>query len=427
VVAGFVALVAALGLSRVRPEDGPLTLVWRGDLDATSDTLTVVATAVMTAITLTFSVTVVALQLASQQFSPRLLRDFVRDPVTRQVLAVLTGTFVFTITTVGELRADEPVPVLAARAGMLLGVASLGAIVVFIAHITSTVRVDTMMVRVHDETDAAIDVFYPPYDDDGGGEAAQITLDDEDGWMVTATRSGFVQLTDVAELLGGLAEHDALARIEVRAGDHVVRGTPLATAWCRGADDRAAREAVEEVVRAAVALGFERTLDQDTGFGFRQLEDIAVKAVSPSVNDPVTAAHAVGHMGDLLVRLTRCRLGPTLHRDAEGVDRALVPDRDLRYYLELTCGQLRRFGRDEPTVIAALLRMLRDVAVWCRDESQRDEVRRAARLILDEAHGADLADADRHAVDRLGDRVELALAGDVRAAFADRAGETRSL
>jgi uncharacterized membrane protein len=75
------------------------------------------------------------------------------------------------------------------------------------------------------------------------------------------------------------------------------------------------------------------------------LEDIAVKALSPAINDPMTAAHAIGHMGDLLTRLADCRLGATLHEDAEGIGRATVPDRDFGYYLELACGQIRRYGR----------------------------------------------------------------------------------
>lgn len=170
----------------------------------------------------------------------------------------------------------------------------------------------------------------------------------------------------------------------------------------------------------------QRTIDQDSGFGFRQLEDIAVKAMSPSINDPVTAAHAVGHMADLLVRLTGCRLGPTLHRDDDGVGRAIVPDRDLRYYLDLSSAQLRRFAADQPSVLIALLRMLRSVAIACRDDEQRREVLRAARLVAGQMPKG-TTDEDRCTVEDMLARVERALDGDVVDAFADRAGETRSI
>ena len=173
---------------------------------------------------------------------------------------------------------------------------------------------------------------------------------------------------------------------------------------------RSVRDGLVETVREAVRLGYERTVDQDAGFGFRELEDIAVKAMSPSINDPVTAAHAVGHMADLLVRLTGCRLGPTLHRDGEGTDRAIVPDRDLRYYLDLACGQLRRFAASEPSVLIALLRMLRSVATACRDDDQRHEVLRAARLVASQLPDT-AAEADADEVNELLCRVEQALGG----------------
>jgi uncharacterized membrane protein len=425
-ITGAAAVVAALLLARIRPEDGSLPdSLWPGDVQSASTVLQVVATAVMTAITLTFSVTVVALQLASQQFSPRLLREFARDPVTKRVLSVLSATFLFAITVLRDLDGDRPVPTVAVTVGYLLGIASLGSIVAFIAHITRALRVDTMMLAVHDETEDAIFAFYPEHGDPSVRSGDELELDEEAGWLVLAASSGFVQKTDVPGLIDCARAHDVFIRVESRPGDHVVRGAPLATAWwdTGGRHDRAA---VEERVRAAISLGFERTLDQDAGFGFRQLEDIAVKAMSPSINDPVTATHAVGHMGDLLVRLASRRLGPTLHHDGDGIPRAIVPDRDLRYYLDLACSQLRRFGAEEPTVLVALLRMLRDVAVACRDDEQRAEVRRAADLVAGQVPDS-LPDHDIQTVVTMRDRVSSALDGDLRSAYVDRVGETRSI
>jgi uncharacterized membrane protein len=426
VLATVVALPAAVLLARVRPDEGSLLdSLWPGDPQSASIVLQVVATAVMTALTLTFSVTVVALQLASQQFSPRLLRDFTRDPVTKRVLAVLAGTFVFALTVARDMQGDEPLPTVALAASYLLGIASLVSIVAFIAHITRVIRVDTMMLSVHDETSDAIAAFYPPHDDDSP-TGDQLGLDDAEGQLVVASGSGFVAATDVSRLVECAVAHDAVIRMEVRPGDHVVRHTPIATTWRLHGSTAVDGDELTEAVQAAMRFGYERTLEQDAGFGFRQLEDIAVKAVSPAINDPVTAAHAVGHMSDLLVRLVGRRLGPTLHLDDEGVGRVIVPDRDLRYYLELACGQLRRFGGSEPTVLIALLRMLRDVAASCLDEHQRGEVRRAADLVAGEV-GPSVGEADRSAVEDLRARVDAALRDDLRTAFTDRVGETRSM
>ncbi|HSP28998.1 MAG TPA: DUF2254 domain-containing protein [Ilumatobacteraceae bacterium] len=414
VVSGVIAVPVAWALGSVRVEpDAVVGLSAIGDQDAARAMFQLTATAVMAATTLTFSVTLLALQMASQQFSPRLLREFAHDPVTKLVLCVLTASFTFSSAALLLLDGDEPAPALSMIAAFLLGAASFVAILGFITHMLRAVRVDTMMLNVHDDTVTAIELFHPP--DDEPSPPMPDTLDGP-GEVVTADRSGFVQAIDVHAIVEAARSHDVFVCVDVRAGDQVIEGTPVATGW--GPGDIAAD------VRRAVLIGYERTNDQDVAFGFRQLEDIAVKAMSPSINDPVTAAHAVGHMGALLVRLLRRRLGFTVHEDVDGVPRAVVPDRDLRYYLDLTCGQLRRFGQSEPSVLAAMLRMLRDVAYASRDDEQRCEVRRAAQLVVTQASG--IRDADMEILSQLGHQVDLALSG-TPGAYDDRAGETRSL
>ncbi|WP_432542958.1 DUF2254 domain-containing protein [Kineococcus sp. SYSU DK002] len=426
-VAGAVALAAALVLAQVRPEESSTVsrLAWPGGNDAASTMLQAIAAASISVITLTFSLTVVALQLASQQFSPRLLRDFMRDPWTKAVLAVLIATFAFSLTVLRGLRPDRPPPAAALLVAFVLGIASMAAVLGFISHLTRLLRVDTMMLSVHDEAARAIDTFYPSL---GEPEPRRPDRSDPDwaaGTGVPATGSGFVRTVDVAALVRGAREHGAFVWIDTRPGDHVVTGTPLATVWAPDLDEHGHGELAERV-RRAVVCGYERTVEQDAAFGFRQLTDIAVKALSPGINDPVTAAHCIGHTADLLVRLTGKWLGPTVHEDEEGTARAVVPDRDLRYYLDLVCGQVRRYGQGEPTVLAALLRMLRDVAAATRDSGHLQEVERQVRLILAEVPET-MVEADTEQVHDLAERVRAAAAGDVRAAYRDRAGETRSI
>lgn len=428
---GVAAFAVALPLARFRPARGSAwAALWPGDVDSAATALQAVATTSVTVTTLTFSLTVVTLQLASQQFSPRLLRRYARDSATKTVLTVLTCTFVFAITTLSFLGAQKPVPAPALVTAMVLGVASLAAVLAYLTHIVREVRVDSMMRAVHEETATAIGMFYPARDDPRPLSPGEVDLDEAAGAMVSATSSGFVRLVDVPALVECARRHGVLVRLDARPGDLVVAHSPLATVWARGGPGVAPPEAVTDetaaAINATVTIAYERTLDQDVAFGFRQLEDIAVKAMSPGINDPVTAVAAVGHMADLLVRLADRRLGPTLHLDSEGEARAIVPDRDMRYYLDLACGQLRRFAAGEPTVLAALLRMLRDLAVVVRDGEHRDEVRRAADAVRD-AVAPSVSAADAEQVRDLHDRVLAALEGHVPRAYADRSGETRSV
>ncbi len=296
-----------------------------------------------------------------------------------------------------------------------------------------------MMLAVHDETNRAVNTFYPPYDDRTPRSPDELGAGLETGSLVHARSSGFVRTIAKEPLVEAAAKHDVVVQITVRPGDHVVRGTPIAVYASRRANaahragetspanqHRDNGHGIERAIRDSVTLGYERTLEQDVGFGFRQLEDVAVKALSPGINDPVTAGHAIGHMSDLTVVLAGRRLGPTLHEDDDGVGRVVIPDRDLRYYLDLSCSQVRRYGTRDSTVLAALMRLLRDVATAARDDEQRAEIERQVRLVL-AATPDSLQDEDKREVDTMAQRVRSALRGDVRGAYDDRSGETRSM
>ncbi|MFH0244571.1 DUF2254 domain-containing protein [Streptomyces sp. HK10] len=439
-VGGTGALAAAVLLDQIRPRrgTGPANL-WPGGRDAASSMLQVVATSSVTVATLSLSVTVVTLQLASQQFSPRLLRRYAHDPVLKAVLTVLIATVVFALATLAFMRSGPSLPVVALFLASVLGVVSLASVLGFLNHIIRRLRVDSMMLDTHRETSDAIRRRHPARDDPSAHVPDAPDPEPARGAVVRARRSGFLRLTDARALVACARGGDTFVRIDVRPGDLIVAGNPVAVVWARdpagGTPDPGADGTAEEI-EAALGTGFERTPDQDVAFGFRQLEDIAVKAMSPGINDPVTACTAVGHMADLLVRLASRRLGDIPHEDDEGIVRVVVPDRDLRYYLDLACGQLRRYSSGEPTVLAALLRMLRDLAAAVREEGGGDgwedgggdaaEVRRAAELVMDTMDSS-VGPADAAQVHDLHGRVLAALEGRLLDAYTDRGGETRSV
>jgi uncharacterized membrane protein len=415
--AGVVALAASALLLQVRGDPPLGWLAWPGDGASASSVLQVIASSVITVTTLALSLVVIALQLASQQFSPRLLREFAHDRVTQQVLGVLIATFVFALTTLRGITEDGPLPEVSLAIAVVLGLASMAALVAFITHIIRLLRVDTMMVAVHEGAQDALHRTYGPADDPPARPDGVAPPDP--GRPVRARSSGFVRGLDVERVAAAAAAADVVVHVAVRTGDHVTQGAPVA--FLSGP----AGASLEEAVHAALELGYERTLERDAALGFRQLTDIAVKALSPAVNDPATAAHALGYLGDLLVDVAGLALGPSVHHDAAGVPRLVVPDRDLRYHLDVVCGLIRRFARREPVVLMALLGVLRDVAGAARDDGQRAEVLRQVDLVLDEV-APDLIAEDERSVRDMADRVRAAARGDLFAAYVDRSGETRS-
>ncbi|MCC3270434.1 DUF2254 domain-containing protein [Arthrobacter gengyunqii] len=421
--ASLAALVLTLLLMPVRPGDDVAWArwIWPADVDAASSLLQTVATSVMTAATVTFSLTVVALQLASQQFSPRLLREFARDALTQTVLGVLLGTFLVSITGLHGMDANRPVPVLVVGLVYALGIASGIVLLLFIGHIARSLRVDTMMRTAHQDCLAVLRDTYP------ASETGEVQEFDQPagGTLVPGGRSGIIQRIDQQPLMKVLKDRRLAMRIMVQPGDHVTVGSPVARVW---ADDGGAvpLSAVQKSLAEALDIGYERTPEQDAALGLRQLTDIAVKAISPSINDPITAAHATGYCADLLVDLQRRRLGPEAHRDENGVLRLVTTGRDYRYFLDLVCGPIRRFAHSEPLVLTAVLRLLRDCAATAVNESQREEIHRQNALVLETPHDRMVA-ADGEEIGDMGRRVEEALRGNLEAAFADRAGETRSV
>ncbi len=417
------SLLLTLLLLPIRPSDQELSWLWPGDAAGASALVQLIGTAVMTAATLTFSLTVVALQLASQQFSPRLLREFARDPVTQAVLAVMLSTFVVALTAMRGIRPDEPLPLAVITLVYVLGVVSAGALLIFVGHLVRTLRVDTMMVAVHAETSRTISQTYPDYGDKSKKPTSELE-DHTEGMPFGAAASGFIRQVDPEPLVAIARELDVLIRLDVRPGDHVVAGAPLGIVWGEGASPEALTSVARRAERA-IDLGVERTSDQDAAFGLRQLTDIAVKAISPGINDPITAVTALAHAADLLTKLQGKQLGTQAHTDPDGSTRLLTPDRDHRYYLDLVCAPVRRYGTREPLVLSALLRLLRDCARTVQHEQQRSEIRRQLRLVLAEI-GDEVLPDDRDSITDLAERVEHVLSGHIVEGYRDRAGETRS-
>lgn len=429
----FVATVASavvtclLLMVRPDPTSAWAKWLWPSGVEAATALLQAVASSIMTATTLIFSLTVVALQLASQQFSPRLLREFARDRVTQVVLSVLISTFVVSVIGLRGMDSDGPLPVLVPAVVLFLGIGSALALLYFVGHIVKSLRVDTMMVSVHQEALRTVREGYPEYGDHSKDLHPNLP-GPERGTLIPARRSGFVKAVRPQPLVQAAAECGVFARVGVRPGDQITVGTPLASIWtdAGGEVTGPAEDRMSEVVAQAVEMGFERTLEQDAALGLRQLTDIAVKAISPSINDPITAAHALGYCADLLVQLQGRRLGPQQHTDDQGIPRLITPDRNHRYYLDLVCAPVRRFGSSEPLVLTALLRLLRDCSVAAREDAQRETIREQANLILD-SMDADMLPYDADAVRSLAARVEMALQGNADDAYRDSAGETRSV
>src|SRR6266496_2303976 len=358
------ALVAGSLLELVKTGSCSL-LAFQGTADDARTLLIGITATMVTVIALLLGLTVVALQLSSTQFSPRLLRNFLRDRPNQIVLSVFVATFAYSaagLYTVGVSGGSRSAsfPRLAVSGALVLLFVSLGLLVFFADHLVHSIQVDAIMSVVERNTIRVIrDGLF------AGGEAALGVPP----WavLIASERSGYVQVVRPGRLLSQAAEHGVCVRLRPRVGEHVVAGTTLAWIWHGSPRDPAPDPQVfSPLLHAGVRIGFERTLEQDAAFGIRQLVDVACKALSPAINDPYTAVQAIDHLSVIFCALARRPLGTHVARDGQGV--VIVPARRFGDYLAVMCGLIRRYGASEPTVAHALLRLLGNCAAVAGDD-----------------------------------------------------------
>lgn len=341
-------------------------LLFGGGPEAARSLLETIASSTITVTSLTFSLTVVTLQLASSQFSPRLLRTFTRDRFVHNTLALFLGTFVFSLTVLRSIRVESSagasfVPEIAVTTAFLLTIASVVGLVLFLAHLARQIRVETMLRDVHRETDRTLERIYPQQGPlPAGNELPRIG-----GVPLRAPSSGFLTRVDEEALTAGAARHGVVVSVDVAPGASLVEGVPIGRVWSTSDapldDDRSAE--VVEAVLAAFRTGFERTSSQDPSFGLQQLLDVTDKALSPGVNDPTTAVHAISHISAILCSLTaRCTGSRTL-RDGDGTARVHLTLPTFTELLELVMDQLVTYAFTDPRAAGRTIDMLSEITI----------------------------------------------------------------
>lgn len=383
----IVALLLGLVLSRVNlAPTSPLA--FQGTADDARALLAAISGTMVTVIALVLGLAVVALQLASTQFSPRLLRNHLRDRPNQVVLGVLVGTFAYSaggLFTVGVSagQREDVFPRFAVSVAIALMFLSLALLVFFADHLAHSIQVDSIM-RVVEQS--ALPVIC------AGVFTAEEELPAPPLWAVAVRtlHSGYIQAVDLRRLANVAAGQRATVRLDVHVGEHVVTGTVLARAWSTSPDETPpSAKVLAAALERWVRIGFERTLEQDLGLGFRQLADPACKALSPAVNDPYTAVQAIDHLAVLFGALAARPVGDFVARGADGTVRLIVPGRRFAEILSITLGLIRRYGAAEPNVVQALLRLLAICATLAIEDPRRwADIETEAHLLVAAAERA---------------------------------------
>jgi uncharacterized membrane protein len=342
--------------------------IFFGTADAARTVLSAIGGSLITVISLLFSVTVIVLQQATTQFSPRVMRTFTSDRGSQIVLGIYVATFLYALLVLRQIRGEDAaigefVPLLSVTASLIFALICVGALIYFIHHIATLLQISTIIESVHEELLAAIDQLYPAQI----GEPAVEDVDSlsefrerygDPATVIAAEQSGFLRSVDESALVDALPA-EAWAIVHPHVGDYLIRGTTLVESGGAEIDDDRRQR-----VLAALVLDRQRSPTQDALFGIRQLVDIGLKALSPSIHDPTTAEQVISVLGDVLAALAGRAFPPRIRR-VERDDRTHVLWLDrpgFGDYVDASFDQLRGVATGNIHVTLHLLDTIATVA-----------------------------------------------------------------
>ncbi len=339
-----------------------------------------IATSIMTVVSIVFAILLMTLTLASMQFSPRILISFSRDRTTQWTLGIFLGTFCYCMAALPAARSmPKPfAPVGTIVGAMFLAVTCVGWLLYFIHHISHAISVNYIIDRIAAETEIVIDQIMPvalkPSIMEAAGSAGSIKW----GAVILNNQSGYIRYIDTRRLFQLARDYRIKIKLLRRVGHFVPAGIPFIQV---DREERLPAEAIPQF-RNAFDVGPSRTLQQDTEFGVLQIVDIALRAISPAVNDPSTAINCIDQLSRILIRFASRQAPAPILYDLPGEIRVIVPWITFEGLLESAFEQIRQYSIHDAAVCLRLLRALGDIAITTEKPEYRRMVLAFAERVL---------------------------------------------
>ena len=366
-LAGVVLAVALLHVDQrgLLGSGTPPSWVYQGNADGARTVLSAIASSLITVTGVIFSVTIVAVQLASSQYTPRVLRNFSSDRGNQVVLGVFIGTFTYSVLVLRTARAggggtEELVPRLAVTGSIALVLVSVVALIYFIHHVARLIQVTEIIDRITRETVGNVHRMFPEHigraDDSSAPDPG---LPEHASVPVCAAKSGYVQFVHEDRLFEVASQEQVVIAMRPKIGDYVLAGRPLAAVWAGGGPVSAE---LQRQIRRAFVLGPDRTPHQDVEFGMVQISDIAIRALSPSTNDPTTAIRCIDRLAEILAQLGS-RNPPEPRRTRDGRVCFIASYTTFDVAVKVVYDDIRHFGAGIPLIAEHLLEVLGELVL----------------------------------------------------------------
>lgn len=389
---GLAFLMPQLDRGALGSQDGSLKWLWGGGLESTRGVLTVLAGSIITVASVTYSITITALTLASAQYGPRLLRSFMKDKANQIVLGSFIATFLYCVLilrVVVESPEGPFIPHLSVAMALLLAVLNLGLLIFFIHHASNSIRVEELVASVAREFFQTIDELYPEEVGEGAAPTEPFQSEfktshgfEEGGCEVASAEDGYIQAIETDLLMQQAVENDLVLWLKRRPGDFVAQGTTLLVVNPPGTPEQ------RRVLRDTFVMGINRTPIQDPEFCINQLVEVAVRALSPGINDPFTAISCINWLGAGLMRLAGRKIPSDFRQDSQGKVRMIAHGSTFPGMSDAAFHQIRQYGAKSVAVCIHLLETLTNIAGNIRREEDRESLLRHADQIFQDAQKA---------------------------------------
>jgi uncharacterized membrane protein len=350
------------------------------------DMMSTIAGSMMTVVGVTFSMILVVLVLASSQYTSRILRNFMRSRVTQVVLGIFVGIFSYCLIVLGTIRGGDEstfVPNLAVFIGFVMALGGVGALMYFIHHIASSIQASSIIASVAQETIAVINRLFPSELRQGSAEdddnQVQRSLSGRNWHIIPARKSGYIQGVDNSALLRLARDWNTIVRMEHGIGEFVVQGTALASIALADQPDQEMIAALQ----TSFSISRYRTVEQDVAFGIRQIVDVALKALSPGINDTTTAVMSVDYLAAILAQIGPREI-PSSHRCEKGELRVIAIGPSFESLLAESFDQIRSFAKGDVVIMSRMLDAIQTLSGLTasphRRQALRDQIQWIAEL-----------------------------------------------
>lgn len=428
-VTGMILAFSTLAIDQAEQvKTGELSWIYKGGPEGARGLLSAVAGSMATVAATAFSITIVALQLAASNFGPRLLRNFMQDTGNQVVLGTFIATFVYSLLVLRTIHGEDYnlfVPQLSVTVAIIMAIASIGVLIYFIHHASTIIQASHVIAGVADELESAIDRLFPAHIEQYMPDH-QTPVDIPKDFNIQArpiysTHSNYLQLIDDHLLLKLACKYNLLLYLVTKPGKFVVKGDTLLLAY---PGERITLKAASQINQAFL-LGQERTEQQDIGFPIDQLVEIALRALSPGINDPFTAIRCIDRLSAGFTQLVQ-RPVPSVYRyDNNHKLRVVASPVAVETLIDRAFSQIRCYGASDVAVVIRLMEALTLIADRTNNYQYRASLQRQAEMLMNSSSKQLLEEHDQKRIEEYYEQFRRTLAERQNSTNDDRWSHTK--